>query len=135
MSSANTSELPRQKSWTLRSQILVANLGLATAIVLSFSVAMFALSMHATYRRAEADLLAAAQELILQLEEAPTPANLEVSDLYRHRFGMAPRDHAYLALWDSQGQLLFATPACRRMQSQRIVCLQSVVLTRFIRDR
>ncbi len=110
MSSANTSELTRQKSWTLRSQILVANLGLATAIVLSFSVAMFALSMHATYRRAEADLLAAAQELILQLEEAPTPANLEVSDLYRHRFGMAPRDHAYLALWDSQGQLLFATP-------------------------
>ncbi len=110
MSSDNVRELLRKQSWNLRSQILVANLILATVIVLCFSVAMFALSVHTTYRRAEADLLAAAQELILQLRQNPAVTDLEISDLYRYRFGMAPRDHAYLALWDSQGQLRFATP-------------------------
>ena len=109
MSSINKNGQPNQRFWKLRTQILVANLLLATLIVLTFSVSMFALSLHATYRRAEADLLAAAQELLLQLKEDPAPANLKVSDLYRHRFGMAPRDHAYLALWGQNGQRLFAT--------------------------
>lgn len=110
MSSANVPQLSLERSWKLRSQILLANLILATFIVLAFSVSMFALSLHATYRRAEADLLAAAQELIVQLKTQSTPTQLEVSDLYRHRFGMAPRDHAYLALWDQAGQQIFATP-------------------------
>ena len=108
MSSANTTGRPRPRSWKLRTQILVANLILATLIVLTFSVSMFAISLHATYRRAEADLLAAAQELIIQLRLEPAPITLEISDLYRHRFGMAPRDHAYLALWDQNGKQLFA---------------------------
>ncbi|WP_168164228.1 sensor histidine kinase [Pirellula sp. SH-Sr6A] len=71
---------------------------------------MFALSLHATYRRAESDLLAAAQELNQQLKDQPDSPSLEVSDLYRHRFGMAPRDHAYIAMWDQMGRIQFATP-------------------------
>ena len=111
MSLSNAMNKPLQRSWKLRRQILVANLLLATLIVLTFSVSMFVISMHATYKRAEADLLAAAQELTLQLKANPTPATLEISDLYRHRFGMASRDHAYLAMWDRNGQQMLASEA------------------------
>lgn len=98
-----------KRPWTLRSELLASHVGLAFFSMLAFGGLLFAMSVHATYSRAEADLLAAAQELVQELKSGTAPADLAISDLYRHRFGMAPRDHAYFMLWDVAGQRLVAT--------------------------
>lgn len=111
MSSPNKSTLPPpDRRWTLRAQLLASHIGLACISMVAFGGLLFATSIHATYRRAEADLLAVAQDLVQDLKNESSPTELTISDLYRHRFGMAPRDHAYLALWDRQGNRLYATP-------------------------
>lgn len=111
MSSPNKPTLPRpDQRWTLRAQLLASHIGLACISMVAFGGLLFATSIHATYRRAEADLLAVAQDLVQDLKNESSPTELTISDLYRHRFGMAPRDHAYLALWDQQGNRLYATP-------------------------
>lgn len=94
----------------MQAQLLASHIGLACISMVAFGGLMFATSVHATYRRAEADLLAVAQDLVQDLKNESSPTELTISDLYRHRFGMAPRDHAYLALWDQQGNRLYATP-------------------------
>jgi len=101
---------PSRRRWTLRSELLLSHVGLAFLSMLVFGGLLFATSVHATYRRAEADLLAAAQELVQDLKNQTSPNQLTISDLYRHRFGMAPRDHAYLAVWDQHGNRLYASP-------------------------
>ncbi len=111
MSSPNKPTISLQgRRWTLRAQLLASHIGLAGISMVAFGGLLFAMSLHATYRRAEADLLAVAQDLVQDLKNESSPTELTISDLYRHRFGMAPRDHAYLALWDQQGNRLYATP-------------------------
>lgn len=104
-----SSSSPRRR-WTLRTELLMSHVGLACLSMLVFGGLLFATSVHATYRRAEADLLAAAHELVQDLEHDTSPTHLTISDFYQHRFGIAPRDHAYLAVWDQHGQRLFASP-------------------------
>ncbi len=99
-----------RRPWTLRAELLASHMGLVFLCILAFGGLLFAMSMHAVYRQAEADLLAAAQELVNDLQEEAAPTELRISDLYRHRLGMAPRDHAYLVLWDQHGQRISASP-------------------------
>jgi two-component system OmpR family sensor kinase len=95
-----------QRGWSLQSLLIASHAGLAAIVVLGFGAAMFAMTIHATYRQAEADLLGGAQVLVQDLGNRNDPSGLVVSELYTHRFGKAPRDHAYYAVWDSSGQLL-----------------------------
>ncbi|HEY1068020.1 MAG TPA: ATP-binding protein [Pirellulales bacterium] len=107
---ANVEGVQRSRSrWTLRGELLASHLGLATLIVFGFGLAMFATTYRAVYRQAEADLLGAAQLLVQDLADGRDPASLAISDAYQHRFGKAPRDHAYFAVWDARGRLIAGT--------------------------
>jgi heavy metal sensor kinase len=88
---------------------MASHVGLTFVTMIVFGGLLFGTSVHATYRQAEADLLAVAHELVGTLNSEKAPAQLQISDLYRHRFGMAPRDHAYVAVWDETGQRLYAS--------------------------
>jgi heavy metal sensor kinase len=90
--------------------LLATHVGLTTFAMLVFSGLLVATSVHSIYREAEADLLAAAQGLVIRLNDDGRHAQFTISDLYRHRFGMAPRDHAYVAVWDERGNRLYASP-------------------------
>lgn len=96
-------------NWSLQALLIASHAGLAAVVVIGFGVALFAITLHATYRQAEADLLGAAQVLVQDLGTKTDPSQLEISDLYSHRFGKAPRDHAYYAVWDQSGRLLAAS--------------------------
>lgn len=110
MSFRNETALKHERThWSLRSELLASHIGLVLIAIVAFGLMLFLMVAHATYRRAEADLLAVAQELRQDLQNHSAPAGLTISDLYRHRFGMAPRDHAYIALWDEHGKMLYAT--------------------------
>lgn len=89
---------------SLRGQLIATHVGLATLLVLGFGVAMYWLSRQATYREAEADLLAAAQLLAQDLATTDGSAVPRVAETYFHRFGPAPRDQAYFAAWDAAGR-------------------------------
>ena len=96
----------QRSNWSLQTILIASHAGLAAIVVLGFGVTLFAMTMHASYRQAEADLLGAAQVLVQDLGNRSDPSQLAISELYSHRFGKAPRDHAYYAIWDASGRLL-----------------------------
>ncbi len=92
--------------WSLRSELIASHVGLVAVIVLAFGGALYGLMRYAMYRQAEADLLGAAQVLIQNWQARGGESSLEIAQAYRHRFGPAPRDHAYFAVWDAAGRQL-----------------------------
>ncbi|WP_232536390.1 sensor histidine kinase [Lacipirellula parvula] len=63
---------------------------------------------RAIYNEAESDLLGAAQLIAKDSSEA-NPGTVTIDRAYRHRFGPAPRDHAYFAIWSAQGAIVGAS--------------------------
>jgi two-component system OmpR family sensor kinase len=94
--------------WSLRDQLLCSHVGLATLILLGFSVTLYWTTSRATYREAEADLLATAHLMLRDLATDPAAMPI-VSGTYFHRFGPAPRDQAYFAIWDAAGKRIAAS--------------------------
>lgn len=99
---------PPRRFWprTIRNDLLVSQLLLISLIVVGFGATIVWLVWHGIYRQAEADLLGAAQVLSNEMKERAHLPALTIAKAYRHRFGPAPRDHAYFAVWDTQGQLI-----------------------------
>jgi two-component system, OmpR family, sensor kinase len=95
----------RLKLWpeSIRSDLIVSQLLLLTLIVLGFGGAILWLVWQGTYRQVEADLLGAAELLAQDLRSQSEVSSLMIARTYRHRFGPAPRDHAYFAVWDQSG--------------------------------
>jgi heavy metal sensor kinase len=89
---------------SIRSDLIVSQLVLLTLIVLGFGGAIFWLVWQGTYRQVEADLLGAAELLAQDLRTQNELSSLTIAKTYRHRFGPAPRDHAYFAVWDHSGR-------------------------------
>jgi two-component system OmpR family sensor kinase len=89
---------------SIRRELIGSQLLLITLIVVGFGGTIFWVVLHGTYRQAEADLLGAAQLLAQELRAPNEPSSLTISQAYRHRFGPAPRDHAYFSVWDQNGQ-------------------------------
>lgn len=106
-----TVAVSNQRDWSLQSLLIASHAGLAAIVVLGFGASLFAMTIHATYRQAEADLLGAAQVLLQDLGSQKDPSGLVISELYAHRFGKAPRDHAYYAVWDASGHMLASSKA------------------------
>jgi Signal transduction histidine kinase len=92
---------PSLFSLLVRSQLILLGI-----VLIAFLLSSFYLTYHLTVRNAESDLLAATQLLTNQLNSNVAVTDLKLPDIYEHRFGKAPRDHAYLAVWNSQGVLL-----------------------------
>lgn len=91
---------------SLRTELLAAQLAVLALVVLGFGGAMYALVRQGVYREAEADLLGAAQLIAQDLGSGEPTDSMQIARTYRHRFGPAPRDHAYFAIWDSHGERL-----------------------------
>ncbi|HWB00695.1 MAG TPA: ATP-binding protein [Pirellulales bacterium] len=89
---------------SLRTQLIASHLGLAALIVLGFGIAVLGVMWRGVYRQAEADLLAAAQLMLRELAAGASADSLDVTGTYWHRFGPAPRDRAYFAVWDASGR-------------------------------
>lgn len=99
---------PLKAPRSLRSELLIGQLSVLLIVVLGFGGAIYWLMRQAIYREAESDLLGAAQ-LIAQDVGDVEPSAVTIARAYRHRFGPAPRDHAYFAVWDAAGQSIAAT--------------------------
>lgn len=91
-------------NWSLRAELLASHLLLVTIVVLALGTSIYWLVRQATYRQAESELLGAAQLLAQDLNATAQTPSLAISQAYRHRFGAAPRDHAYFVVWDASGQ-------------------------------
>lgn len=104
----DTEPAPRRR-WTLRALLVASHAGLLAVVVAVFAGAVYWMISRGVYRQAEADLLAAAQLLLRELDDGTLPADLRIPDTYFHRFGPAPRDQASFALWDSAGTKLAAS--------------------------
>ncbi|SFJ59824.1 HAMP domain-containing sensor histidine kinase [Planctomicrobium piriforme] len=97
--------------WSLRSALLTSHLFLISLVVFGFGLSLYWTLRWSIYRQVEADLLAVAHMLVKDLEQerdGDAPA-LTIPETYFHRFGPAPRDHAYVALWDDTGKLVTGT--------------------------
>ncbi|WP_254507509.1 sensor histidine kinase [Anatilimnocola floriformis] len=92
------------RAYSLRNVLLASHLGLLAAGMLICGIAFSALMLWTTYRQAEADLLGAAQVMIRDANGRGE--SMSIPPTYFHRFGPAPRDQAYFALWDSNGKLV-----------------------------
>ena len=90
---------------SLRFELMVSYLSLLSVVVIGFGGSIYALVRQATYRAAESDLLGSAQMLAREMGRV-APETLSLSSASRHRFGPAPRDHAYFAVWNSKGELV-----------------------------
>jgi two-component system OmpR family sensor kinase len=108
---STTTAAQHQRDWSLQSLLIASHAGLVAIVVLGFGISLLAMTIHATYRQAEADLLGAAQVLLQDLGSRNDPSGLVISELYAHRFGKASRDHAYYAVWDASGQMLASSKA------------------------
>jgi two-component system, OmpR family, sensor kinase len=93
---------------SLRTHLLVGQLSLLLLTVLGFGATTYVLMRRAVYNEAESDLLGAAQ-LIAKDSSGTIPGAVGIDRAYRHRFGPAPRDHAYFAIWNSGGDVLAAS--------------------------
>lgn len=91
---------------SIRTDLIVSQLLLLTLLVLAYGGSIYLLVTRGTHRQVEADLLGAAQLLAQDLQVHEQPSSLEIARAYRHRFGPAPRDHAYFAVWDREGVLI-----------------------------
>lgn len=98
-----------RRRWTLRALLVASHAGLLAVVVVAFAGAIYWMMSRGVYRQAEADLLAAAQLLLSELDDGTAPAELRIPDTYFHRFGPAPRDQASFALWDAAGTQLAAS--------------------------
>lgn len=96
--------LSRERS--LRTELLIAQLAVLLLVVLGFGGAMYFMVRHSVYREAEADLLGAAQLITQDLNIGGPKDRMQIARAYRHRFGPAPRDHAYFAIWSPRGELI-----------------------------
>jgi len=111
---AETKPVAKQSYWqslvapprSLRTELLAAQMAVLALVVLGFGGAMYALVRQGVYREAEADLLGAAQLIAQDLSSGEPTDSMQIARTYRHRFGPAPRDHAYLAIWDARGERL-----------------------------
>ncbi|WP_428308470.1 ATP-binding protein [Lacipirellula sp.] len=92
---------------SLRTHLLSAQLSLLLITVLGFGTATYLLMRRAIYNEAESDLLGAAQLIAKGSRE--DSGTVVIDRTYRHRFGPAPRDHAYFAVWNAQGDILVAS--------------------------
>lgn len=92
------------RSWSLHWQLLASHLLLVSLVVLGFGGAIYGLVRQTTYRQAEADLLGAAHLLVQDLKDHGDSQQVTIAQVYRHRFGPAPRDHAYFVVWDYKGK-------------------------------
>ena len=99
---------PTKPPGSLRSELLIGQLSVLLIVVLGFGGAIYGLMRQAIYREAESDLLGAAQ-LIAQDVGDVEPSAVTIARAYRHRFGPAPRDHAYFAIWDAAGKSIAAS--------------------------
>lgn len=107
-SPSKPSSTPMKPPRSLRSELLIGQLSVLLLVVLGFGGAIYGLMRQAIYREAESDLLGAAQ-LIAQDVGDIEPSAVTIARAYRHRFGPAPRDHAYFAVWNSAGQSIAAS--------------------------
>lgn len=94
---------PSHRPWTLRSVLTASHVGLLAAVVAAFAGTIYWMMSRAVHHQAEADLLAAAEILVRELNEGTAPTSLRIPETYFHRFGPAPRDQAFFALWNSAG--------------------------------
>ena len=95
------------REWSLRTTLLAAQVGLLTTTVVGFGGALCWSVYDGTYRQAEAELLGAAQ---LLRQELPTPpGGLSLDEIYRKRFGPAPRDRPYFAVRNAAGEITAAS--------------------------
>lgn len=94
---------------TLREVLIASHAGLVAVVVALFAGTIYWMTGRAVYRQSEADLLAAAEILLRELDEGTAPPALRIPDTYFHRFGPAPRDQADFILWDAQGTRLAAS--------------------------
>ncbi|WP_010588115.1 sensor histidine kinase [Schlesneria paludicola] len=93
-------------SRSIRNELILAQLLFLFVIVTGFGGAIYALVSHGTYRQVESDLLGAAQLLANDPNIQHEIASLSIAQVYRRRFGPAPRDYAYFGIWDKQGRLI-----------------------------
>jgi heavy metal sensor kinase len=91
---------------SIRGDLIVSQLLLLTLIVTGFGATIVIVVWQGIYRQAEADLLGAAQLLGQDLRSQGEMSSLTIAKAYRHRFGPAPRDHAYFAVWDKDTRLI-----------------------------
>lgn len=94
------------RPWSLRTELLIGQLVVLSLVVLGFGGAIYGLVRQSIYREAESDLLGAAQLIVEDLRSGDSVDELEIARAYRHRFGPAPRDHAYIAIWSADGKKL-----------------------------
>ncbi|WP_425618392.1 sensor histidine kinase [Anatilimnocola sp. NA78] len=87
-------------------EVLGAQLAVLLLVVIGFGVTIYGLLRHSIFREAESDLFAATQFIFRDLTSGTSAQDLEISRTYWHRFGPAPRDRAYLAVWQPTGELL-----------------------------
>lgn len=97
------------RSRSLRFELLVSQLTILAIVIVGFAASIYVLVRQATYRQAESDLLGAAQLLAQDLKQSGVRAPLGIAQAYRHRFGPAPRDHAYFVVWNTRGEPLAGT--------------------------
>lgn len=95
-----------KQPWSLRTELLIGQLVVLSLVVLGFGCAIYGLMRQSIYREAESDLLGAAQLIAEDLRSGNAVDELEIARAYRHRFGPAPRDHAYFAIWNATGAKL-----------------------------
>lgn len=88
---------------SLRLEMMVSYLSLLAVVVIGFGGTIYWLVRQATYRQAESDLLASAQLLARELSTG-APETQSLTPASKHRFGPAPRDHAYFAAWNPKGE-------------------------------
>ncbi len=89
---------------SLFSILFGSQLVLASFILSSMAIFFYVSARHAMLKNAESDLLGAAQLMTNQLRNGKDPDGLAIPDSYFHRFGKAPRDQAFFAVWDATGE-------------------------------
>jgi two-component system OmpR family sensor kinase len=95
--------------YSLRFELLISQLTILALVIAGFGGSISILVRQATYRQAESDLLGAAQLLAQDVKSSGVQAPLAIDQAYRHRFGPAPRDHAYFVVWNAAGTQIAGT--------------------------
>jgi two-component system, OmpR family, sensor kinase len=91
---------------SLSTLIFASHLALTGLTILVFAILASVQAYRGVYERAESELLGAAELLEQQLASGTHVEQLQIPDVYFHRFGKAPRDQAYWAYWDRDRQLV-----------------------------
>jgi two-component system, OmpR family, sensor kinase len=94
---------------SIRWNLLGWQAAILVVVVIGFGTTLFLRVRQATLEQVDADLLGAAQVVAAKLRQTGPAKQLEIPEAYRHRFGTASADAPYLAVWDANGQLEFAS--------------------------